>query len=140
MLTDHDLIDAAKSFMEDVLHVVNEEAKTWEVVGSRATCDPAPEGTDFDVLVLANHPWEKLVKLLNPHGFEAAGSIPANELDMRSQSDFVSVRRGDLNLIITHDPDFFTKFMLATRTAKRLNLLKKEDRVALFQFILYGNG
>ena len=53
---------------------------------------------------------------------------------------FVSLKRDQFNLIVTTDLDFIDKFMLATRTASVLNLLRKDDRVCLFQAILYGKG
>jgi len=97
------------------------------MVGSRVTCDPVPEDSDIDILVLVRSIAE--IQGTEDH----TGS-------MSGQSAFVSLREGDRNYIITADPVFFEKFMLATGVAKKLNLLKKEDRVALFQAILYGKA
>lgn len=47
--------------------------------------------------------------------------------------------KGDVNLIVTQDNKFYDRFMAATSVAKRLNLLDKADRIALFQAVLYGN-
>lgn len=52
---------------------------------------------------------------------------------------FTSYRLGELNVIATDKPKFYDDFLLATRLAKRFNLLDKKDRVALFQAILYKN-
>ena len=41
----------------------------------------------------------------------------------------------EINLLLTCSPDYFENFCKATSLAKRLNLLKKEDRVALFQAV-----
>jgi hypothetical protein len=53
---------------------------------------------------------------------------------------FVSLRSGDVNLIVTSDARFAARFLVATRLATQLNLLNKNDRVALFQAVLYGKG
>jgi hypothetical protein len=50
-----------------------------------------------------------------------------------------SDKTDEYNLIITPDKDFYQKFILGTNLARYLNLLKKIDRVALFQAVLYGN-
>lgn len=52
---------------------------------------------------------------------------------------FQSFTLGKLNLIITFDPEFYRRFLAATGMAKHLNLLSKDDRVMLFQAVLYGN-
>ena len=44
-----------------------------------------------------------------------------------------------VNLIVTRNDTFFNRFMAASSVAKRLNLLDKADRVAVFQAVLYGN-
>lgn len=36
--------------------------------------------------------------------------------------------------------DIYDRFIAATAVAKRLNLLDKADRIALFQAVLYANG
>jgi hypothetical protein len=44
-----------------------------------------------------------------------------------------------VNIIATSDAAWHEKFKLASDTAKVLNLLDKQDRITLFQAILYGN-
>lgn len=58
---------------------------------------------------------------------------------MKNNFDFFSARMHDHNLIVTNKNWFFDRFMQATKVAKNMNLLKKEDRVTLFQYALYGN-
>lgn len=110
-------------------------------VGSRITCLPAPKDTDIDIICLLPNshlgPLKEDIELL---GFEIGGSRPINELSGLYESEFISLKLGDYNLIITGDRSFFEKFLLATRISTKLNLMKKEDRIALFQAILYGNG
>lgn len=109
-------------------------------VGSSVTCNPPPNGSDIDVLVLVKNQ-DKLHELLD--GWDYDGGIYASENTER-RPEFVSFRYvfgGEiLNIIATDDKDFFAGFLRASFLAKRFNLLKKDDRVALFQLVLYGNG
>jgi hypothetical protein len=72
-------------------------------------------------------------------GFVMAGSVPADQLELH-KSWFTSLTRGEDNLIVTDAAWFASRFMVATRLAKRFNLQAKAERVALFQAVLYGNG
>ena len=110
----------------------------WHEVGSRVTCDPPVMDTDRDVLCLVEDRKEFLVTATR-EGFVMAGSVPANQLELH-QSPFTSMKRGEDNLIVTDAPWFASRFMVATRLAKRFNLQAKAERVALFQAVLYGNG
>jgi hypothetical protein len=111
----------------------------FEPVGSRETCDPAPIGTDWDFLCFVKDFYGTIADL-KEIGFDDEGSEICDEdgeehIDMR----FVSMKRGIVNLIVTDKRLFYDRFLAATSVAKRLNLLKKEDRIALFQAVLYGN-
>jgi len=56
-----------------------------------------------------------------------------------SGTDSSRGRKGEINLIITTSKDFFDKFVKATEMAKEQNLLLKDERITLFQKILYNN-
>lgn len=113
------------------------ECKAWHLVGSRITCDPPVENTDIDILCEVASV-AKFTQAAEDQGWELAGSnVDGGEF---SRSPFKSMSDGQVNLIVTEDADFASRFMVATRLAKRFNLLAKEDRVALFQGVLYGNG
>ncbi len=110
---------------------LDEIAIKFEPVGSRVTCDPPPTDTDQDILVLV------------ADMFDAAFAGWSCETEAEYEGDgsdlkFVSYREGNVNLIVTDDEKFFDTFMIATRTAKKLNLMQKKDRVTLFRAILYG--
>jgi hypothetical protein len=94
--------------------------------------------TDRDVLCLVKDQKEFL-DAATREGFVMAGSVPADQLEFH-QSPFTSLKRGEDNLIVTDAAWFASRFMVATRLAKRFNLRAKVDRVALFQAVLYGNG
>lgn len=100
-------------------------------VGSRVTCDPPPTDTDRDWLVMVTD-INDFAELVDDAGWEYGGSGEGDP-------DFMSFRKGIDNLIVTDDLFFYDKFMLASTLAKRFNLMKKEDRVALFQAVLYNN-
>ena len=98
-------------------------------VGSKITCDPAPTDTDEDWLVYTEN-LSTLVGDCIEQGLTHEGSYAG--------SAFVSLRQGPTNLIITDRKEFFDKFMLATHVCKTLNLLNKQNRIVVFQAILYG--
>lgn len=103
----------------------------WHRVGSRYTCNPPPQDTDYDILVLCDQ--VDLAEHLDKLGFEPHGS-------MHGSTEFTSFKHptSPLNFIVTESQSFYDKFLLATHVAKKLNLLDKSDRITLFQAILYG--
>jgi hypothetical protein len=104
----------------------------YELVGSRITVDPPPTDTDLDVLILCEPDLDAAISACHRHGFNDDGSY--KELP----SCFWSVRRGDLNLILTNDKEFYDLFCLASYVCKTLNVVSKKDRITVFQAILYG--
>tara|TARA_R110002153_G_scaffold249706_1_gene406176 strand:- start:387 stop:677 length:291 start_codon:yes stop_codon:yes gene_type:complete len=90
--------------------------------------------TDEDFLALVpdeDAAWEHLLGM----GFETGTDADYDGM----ASNFISFKRGATNVIVTADADWFCKFMAASHVAKRLNLLKKADRIAVFQAVLYSN-
>lgn len=124
----------------DLIEEIRSHALLLNLVGSRETCNPPPQDTDQDVLVLIQPGVSPVIGRLFEHGFEVDGSrIEDAASHLRSDGTFQSFSKGDLNFIVTCDPTFYARFMAATSVAKRLNLLDKADRIALFQAVLYGN-
>lgn len=115
-------------------------ALRFERVGSRVTCNPPPTDTDADYIVLVENHSDFRPHVLGA-GFSIGGSR-ALDVDVPLDHDdrFSSYVRGEINLIVTSDASFFRRFMAATSVAKRLNLMHKPDRIALFQAVLYGNA
>jgi len=111
-------------------------------VGSRATCDPAPLDTDEDWLMLIRaEDFGLLVDSLLAEGWEVGGSLIApDDSSLPAEERFSSFRRDDQNLLITASEQFHRRFLAASAFAKRMNLLSKSDRIALFQTVLYGNS
>jgi hypothetical protein len=128
---------------------------TVEPCGSRATCDPAPKDTDADFLVVipqydteldagldftSKKRPDKIADvemLLTKAGYVWEGS--AHYQDMIG-NDFLSFRKDNTNLIVTASAVFAKRHRAATAVCKRLNLMQKTDRVAVFQAVLYANA
>lgn len=91
----------------------------WDYTGSRAICpEAAKDDADYDVICLV-------------------ADMPEESVPYQDRAAFWSIRIGKLNLLLTDSEDFFDKFVYATKVAKALKLAKREDRVTLFQVILY---
>lgn len=101
--------------------------------GSRVTCDPPPENTDEDWLVLF-HDCESMSDAVDRLERERHFT---SETHNYSGVQFYSMRLGSLNLLLTADEDFYRRHRRATALCTRLNLMDKADRVALFQTVLY---
>jgi len=117
----------------------------WHEVGSRATCNPPVMDTDRDYLCLVIDLNEFVTAADAELGCDIVSGIIKNDNSATASAsryprDFTSIRAGEFNLIATDRREFFNRFMAATRLAKRFNLLAKDDRIALFQAVLYGNG
>ena len=109
----------------------------WEGIyqtGSSVICNPPVEDTDID-FIICTFQYKELNIFLNENGFTQSCQ-DNEEYDMESEG-FSCYRKDNINLIVTESKDWFNKWVLATKLAKRLNLLKKEDRIVLFKAILY---
>jgi len=123
-----------EALIKTELHLHNPFEKNvlkLDYVGSRVTCVPAPTDTDEDVLILTDD-LSKFVTGCVKAGFKETGSYAGTA--------FVSLRQGEVNLIITDEGEFYDKFMLATYVCKSLNVLDKQHRIIVFQSILYGKA
>lgn len=101
--------------------------------GSRAIAPKTCKAeSDIDFVVLGS---EQVREALLKAGFEEEGASQNYDIE-----GFRSLRKGRINMIVTPSEDFYNRFVLATRLAKRLRLAKKGDRLAVFQAILYGNA
>jgi hypothetical protein len=100
-------------------------------VGSRVTCSPPPMDTDEDFLVLTDDTYATR-KQLEEFGFEYDSTTYAAS----GSTFFISMRMGQVNYIITSNPEWYDAFLTATYICKRLNVLDKEDRIAVFDAIM----
>lgn len=105
----------------------------WHPTGSNYICNPPVTDTDIDFVCFDFfvNPWQKQWTLTN-----------ADEDGMYEGCErmFDTFRKGKYNLIVAKTVDFYNKFVQATEAAKILNLTDKQDRIDLFQKVLYRKG
>lgn len=99
--------------------------------GSSIICNPPVLDTDLDYCILTPdlNIFDDIIRKI--------GFITLDNENYLELGEFVSYRYAKYNLIVTDSRDFFFRFKNATDVAKALNLLKKEDRITLFKYILY---
>lgn len=133
--TEKDLISLLDKF-SPTLSFLKDLAVSITPVGSRVTCNPPPTDTDQD--------WLVFIPAQNMFGLDKILINNDFILDSPSHYDpdrgsFKSWSDGENNIILTWDKSFHDKFITATNIAKEQNILKKADRIKLFQKILYEN-
>lgn len=100
--------------------------------GSRITCDPPVMDTDEDWLVVhSGRRADEIAFMLQGAGWD-------QESVNYDDSYFASWRKGRVNLLITSDETWADRHRAATFLCKRLNLMVKADRIALFRAVLYS--
>jgi len=123
----------------DLLLLLGRLGLSMEPCGSQVTCDPPPvENTDWDYRIQVPAVPARLERLqveLLGLAFECESEL----YELGPGNNFASWRRGATNLLISDDPEWCRRHRAATALCQRLNLLRKPDRVALFQAVLYGN-
>lgn len=111
-------------------HKVEIPCIAWEPTGSRYTCDPPVKYTDEDYIILVENFVDVSQYDLLKLGFKRDAA------EQYENTKFSSYRKGHLNYIVTDDKEFYSRFCLATKVAKELNLKKKRSRISLFNAIL----
>lgn len=107
----------------------------YTMVGSRATCNPAPTDTDNDVAVyVPGAMYDKIVDDLR-----RAGASPCGNQDYGSAEEGLEAwRHGEDNYLLMQDFDYYMLFLRCTGLARHFNLMNKEDRYLLFSTVLDG--
>lgn len=118
---------------------INPHLLNWKATGSRVICDPAPLDTDEDFVVLVD---ADVFDILIEDGWAVTDEDEEYGDVANVEQPFITARKGEVNLIIyRHEmAESFYAFVAATDVAQSLNLLRKEDRVALFKAVLGGRG
>ena len=106
--------------------------------GSYYICDPQVTTTDKDFVVLISTTFVEADTQLEAAGYKYS-SIDQDEYDVNGGGSFRCYRKGDVNLIVTDCEDMYNKWQDATELAKAMKLNNKEQRIRLFQYVLYGN-
>lgn len=123
----------------DFSDALKEHCLMRERVGSTVTCNPIPEDADLDWLVLVKRDSiEPFVNSLLDEGFSTDKASMIDLAEGFMTHGFISLKLDVVNIIATSCDGFYQRFLAATHVAKRLNLLNKQDRIALFQAVLYA--
>jgi hypothetical protein len=115
---------------------IPENTVKWFRTGSSYICFPPVTHTDYDIVlyVLPEHFGQYMEDLL-ADDWERGGS--RNE-----QSEWASFKKTEggvlYNFIVTQNETHYNNMYIATSIAKRLNLMRKPDRVMLFHAIVDG--
>lgn len=119
-------------------------AQDMVLVGSRDICpEKATYFTDTDYLVLAR--WYMrpciifILSLLN-FARQFGGGYSAPSLFVFQLKGFQVWKNKDKNIdiLLTIDTDFYTKFKVAHEYCKQFTIKRKADRLVIFQKVLYG--
>lgn len=105
--------------------------------GSAVICNPPVLNSDKDFIICATNP-RLLIEFLVKNNFEVSLNNDG-KYKFNPDDGITCLRRDEVNLVVTVSRDFYLKFVEATDLAKKLNLLEKSQRIALFQYVLYGN-
>ncbi len=106
--------------------------------GSTAICEPPPTDTDIDFVCLVEPGFglDDATDCLEGSGYKQT-SLTAEDYEGATNEDgsvrFRTFRKDVINLIVTEQMEFYLSYVQATKEASRLNLLNKEDRIALFK-------
>lgn len=101
--------------------------------GSNYICNPPVTDTDIDTILLVKPGYEDSL-------FSLGWVYQVSDIEYEAMGNFTSWRKDNKNYIVTTDPDFYKRFVIATVAAKGLNLTNKDSRVFLFQTILYATN
>jgi hypothetical protein len=106
-----------------------------EVVGSSTIKGLTPRDHDVLILVAAfNNEAYRRAGLESPYACQKTyGLEETNNFEVWTDE------KRNVDFIITDDPEMYKKFSDANELCVKLDLKKREDRVRLFQYIVYGN-
>lgn len=102
-------------------------------MGSRFVCDPPVMDTDIDYCLYSP---VGIDSILTEMGFDSNGFAAYRK--GVNDGVFTSWRRGDINLVVTHDTESFEKYKIATHICKKLNVRSKPDRIMVYDAVILG--
>ncbi len=113
---------------------------TWYPTGSFHTCTPRVMDTDIDYLVYCPEDRLPIIdKILIDWYINGSGGKTGDFISYTNIDDMDYDNKDQkYNFIICLNLDFYDKSVLATDVCTRLNLLKKDDRITVFNAIRYG--
>jgi len=135
-------------FRTEFYEWVNSHQGTWDLVGSKVTCNPVPRASDVDILVyIPKAKYSKLERYITSLGFakEGGDNYPKGRPGVRFNSwrmfewnvNFPDTAE-EINLIITNSTKFRDSFVLARDVCATMNLLDKNQRILVHKAIIEG--
>ena len=124
-----------------LIKYINIPQDLWDGIyqtGSSVICNPPVTDTDIDYVIYTNKE-DKLDTFLKSKGYTNSCAEEEEEYDLDNEG-FSCYRLNNINLIITTDREWYLKWVLATKVARKLNLKVKADRVMLFKSFLYDEA
>lgn len=106
--------------------------EAFALIGS-ALYLPADQVNDVDFAVLLKPgtlAFEHLARMTTSGDWK-----PCGEYDTTGSDAWGAVRKGNLNLMVTHDRVFFDGYKMAMEVCRVLNLTRKEDRIAVCRVV-----
>lgn len=123
-------VSTPKITPDQLVDVLDGNLIDWFPTGSHYICNPPVTDTDIDIMLYVKDLDQSFNLMIN------AGALCPND-GLYFEEIFKSFRSGKFNYLITDNILYFGDFKLATETAKKLNLLKKDDRISLFEAIVH---
>ena len=135
---------------------VSDYAIDYIATGSSIICNPPVMDTDFDyVLLLTEERYADAILHFESIGFVLPEKLPNGEGSEEYQKEmeeikkhatagnplylqFFTMRRGNINIIVTCCRTLFNRWWDATVWATTLNLQSKKDRRDFFMLVKYG--
>lgn len=129
------VIDKETSYIRETVNVLRRFHG-----GSRVTVTPPVTDTDDDyVLLIEDYRDEafrqSIENVMTANGWTLGGSKALNNSGFNK---FQSWKKGDLNIILTRDEEWFNKMRCATLLCIELNLKEKSQRIRVFEAVVYG--
>jgi hypothetical protein len=107
----------------------------WHPVGSRYICDPAPMDTDVDFICLTENAMRSEAMLIGAGWQENGSRLPDN-----INQNFISYKKGEVNLVVTPSHKFYSAFLEASNFCRKLNVMEKSDRQRIHVLFFFEAG
>lgn len=100
-------------------------------------CTPPPQYTDDDYILLYSSAiaLKEAVDRCLASDWALGGSLAIHN---KGHNIFYSLKKGDLNLVMTDNEDWYSKMLCATKICMELNEHDKQERIKIFEAIVYG--
>ncbi len=120
------LVSVGMSMLRDkIIREVVDDGYWVKMTGSRVTKDGWTDESDWDYVVY--DPDHKFANTIDPQEWVLGSNVDSGE--------FMSIRKGGVNLILVDKEEIWKKYIIATNLIKTLNSKTKGERVAVFDSV-----